>query len=175
MGPYQRTPKEVATRYVLRFFRVRSVGPVGDFLDLEVSWSFYVSYHFPQKLLMSSGHWTYWARAMLRAKVMSLHLDMLQDHSVGWCDVHHLAIIPCGLAYSFQVWMDERCNATFFRRTFMKNICQFLSPKTCFFKTTHFFVGSTPDPVTVTTKIITLLGIPTNLYLQLLLGVWSVG
>ena len=34
MGPYQRTPKEVATRYVLRFFRVRSVGPVGDFLDI---------------------------------------------------------------------------------------------------------------------------------------------
>ena len=34
MGPYQRTPKSVARaiRYS-GFFGVRSVGPVGDFLD----------------------------------------------------------------------------------------------------------------------------------------------
>ena len=36
MGPYQRTPREVARG--IRFsgvFRVRSVGPVGDFLEVD--------------------------------------------------------------------------------------------------------------------------------------------
>ena len=34
MGPYQRTPKEVARDMRYSGLGVRSVGPVGDFLDL---------------------------------------------------------------------------------------------------------------------------------------------
>jgi len=34
MGPYQRTPKEVARAIRFSGLGVRSVGPVGDFLDL---------------------------------------------------------------------------------------------------------------------------------------------
>ena len=33
MGPYQRTPKEVARAIRFSGLGVRSVGPVGDFLD----------------------------------------------------------------------------------------------------------------------------------------------
>ena len=33
MGPYQRTPKEVARAIRYSGFGVRSVGPVGDFLE----------------------------------------------------------------------------------------------------------------------------------------------
>ena len=36
MGPYQRTPKEVARAIRFSGLGVRSVGPVGDFLDSKV-------------------------------------------------------------------------------------------------------------------------------------------
>jgi len=36
MGPYQRTPKEVARAIRYSGLGVRSVGPVGDFLDFFV-------------------------------------------------------------------------------------------------------------------------------------------
>ena len=35
MGPYQRTPKEVARAIRYSGLGVRSVGPVGDFLDIK--------------------------------------------------------------------------------------------------------------------------------------------
>ena len=36
MGPYQRTPKEVARAIRYSGLGVRSVGPVGDFLDIMI-------------------------------------------------------------------------------------------------------------------------------------------
>ena len=35
MGPYQRTPKEVARAIRYSGLEVRSVGPVGDFVDIN--------------------------------------------------------------------------------------------------------------------------------------------
>lgn len=56
------------------------------------SWSFDLSYHFPPKAIEEFQPLNILnpVRCFL-SEVMSLHLDMLQDHSVGSCDVHHLA------------------------------------------------------------------------------------
>ena len=41
MGPYQRTPKEVTGAIRYSGSGVRSVGPVGDFLEYSSTWSSY--------------------------------------------------------------------------------------------------------------------------------------
>ena len=43
MGPYQRTPKEVTGAIRYSGSGVRSVGPVGDFLEYSSTWSSYVA------------------------------------------------------------------------------------------------------------------------------------
>ena len=47
MGPYQRTPKEVATPIRYSGLGVRSVGPVGDFLEryIFVDGWLYINYY----------------------------------------------------------------------------------------------------------------------------------
>ena len=44
MGPYQRTPKEVTRAIRYSGLGVRSVGPVGDFLDIYTR-PFEIHYH----------------------------------------------------------------------------------------------------------------------------------
>jgi len=51
MGPYQRTPKEVDRAIRYSGLGVRSVGPVGDFLDIRISQFLWYSHHFNPPLL----------------------------------------------------------------------------------------------------------------------------
>ena len=55
MGPYQRTPKEFARAIRYSGWGVRSVGPVGDFLDLEFSCLFVVAMTFVHPLMWCSS------------------------------------------------------------------------------------------------------------------------
>ena len=47
MGPYQRTPKEVARTIRYSGLGVRSVGPVGDFLDNSIPYMEHLGYTTP--------------------------------------------------------------------------------------------------------------------------------
>ena len=54
MGPYQRTPKEVARAIRYSGLGVRSAGPVGDFLDIYIYLDIYLDIHIYHPILSSS-------------------------------------------------------------------------------------------------------------------------
>ena len=76
MGPFQRTPKRVARDIrPLRF--VRSVGPVGDFLESE----------FPSRNIPIIVGWTAGARPPTDMKSVSFHaIESVSEKNVGEID-----------------------------------------------------------------------------------------